>query len=65
MSLFSVPTGQTAAPEAAGMKADVPSQTEAAAARSSIYSRLIAEVHMTSRILQVAAPESVVSHPPV
>lgn len=33
MSLFSVPTGQTAAPEAAGMKADVPTQTQAAAAR--------------------------------
>lgn len=27
MSLFSVPTGQAAAPEAAGMKADVPSGT--------------------------------------
>lgn len=41
MSLFSVPTGQTAAPEAAGMKGDVPTPTEAAAARPSIYSRLI------------------------
>lgn len=41
----------------------LPTQTEAAAAaRPSIYSRLIAELHVTS---QVVAPESVVGHPRV
>lgn len=33
----------------------LPTQTEAAGDRPSIYSRLIAEVHVTSRILQVVA----------